>query len=149
MTPMWQAWTPASRSLRTWAMATRASPSLRLLSASSCFSSISHLWSPPIVTYMKMTSFLIMYQSEIQIFSYLLLSRVIMANLMKVMRKSIETHDELIQELQRSNAAEMISRQYKPERNRKNCLPDFCPDILRRGQKFCPNCYLTHQCQLE
>ncbi len=50
---------------------------------------------------------------------------------------------------QRSNAAEMISRQYKPERNRKNCLPDFCPDILRRGQKFCPKCYLTHQCQLE
>jgi hypothetical protein len=98
---------------------------------------------------MEMTSFLMMYESEIQIFSYLLLSRVIMANLMKVMRKSIETHDELIQELQRSNAAEMISRQYKPERNCKNRLPDFCPDILRRGQKFCPKRYLTHQCQLE
>jgi hypothetical protein len=50
---------------------------------------------------MKMTSFLMMYESEIQIFSYLLLSRVIMANLMKVMRKPIETHDELIQELHR------------------------------------------------
>jgi len=91
---------------------------------------------------MKMTSFLMMYESEIQIFSYLLLSRVIRANLMKVMRKSIETHDELIQELQRSNASEMISRQYKPERNCKNCLPDFCPDILTRGQKFCPNAIL-------